>query len=96
MEQIFKQIEDDFDTVMSAFGIHGDCRIVYKETHPKGANFSGDVTCSGNMMGKNFVWTAQYWPVSQTADGFVNEIKARLFDLLVDVANQTGFKDEDS
>ena len=94
MEQVLKQIEEDFDTAMSSLGIHGDCRITYEETHPKGANFSSVVTCSGNMMSKNFIWTMQYWPASQTADGFVNAVKAKLFDMLVDVAKQTGFDDE--
>lgn len=96
MEQLFKQIEENFDTLMSAFGIHGDCRITYKETHPKGANFSGVVTCDGNIQGNDFLWTAIYWPASQTVDGFVNMVKAKLFDMLVDVANQTGFDDEAS
>ena len=96
MERVFKQIEEDFDTVMSSFGIHGDCHIKYEESHPEGANYSGVVTCSGNMMCKNFVWTMQYWPASQTANGFVNMVKAKLFDMLVDVANQAGFDDETS
>lgn len=95
MEQLFKQIEENFDTVMSAFGIHGDCHITYDEMHPTGANFRGIVTCCGNMMSKEFFWQVRYWPASQTRSSFVDEIKARLFDLLVEVAKQTGSVDED-
>lgn len=86
MEELFKKIEDDFDTMMSAFGIHGDCHIKYEESYPEGANYSGIVVCSGNMLYKKFAWAALYRPVSQTTNDFVNEIKAKLFDMLVEVA----------
>ena len=54
----------------------------------------GIVTCCGNMMGKEFFWQVEFWPASQTRRGFVNEIEARLFEMLIEVTKQTKSADE--
>lgn len=88
MEKTFTKIEDDFDTMMSAFGIHGDCTIKYKEIQPEGMNFYGILTCNANIMCRKYVWSLRYWPASKTANDFVAEAKAKLFDMLVEAAKQ--------
>lgn len=89
MEELFKKIEEDFDTMMSSFGIHGDCTLKYEEFQPEGSNFYGILTCNSNIMCRKYVWALRYMPASQTANSFVAEAKAKLFDMLVETANRT-------
>lgn len=88
MEDIFRKIDEDFDTMMSAFGIHGDCTIKYEEFHPEENNYYGILTCNANIMCRKYVWALRYMPVSQTANDFVAEAKAKLFDMLVETAKR--------
>lgn len=88
MEDIFRKIDEDFDTMMSAFGIHGDCTIRYEEFHPKESNYYGILTCNANIMCRKYVWALRYMPASQTANDFVAEAKAKLFDMLVETAKR--------
>lgn len=88
MEDIFRKIDEDFDTMMSEFGIHGDCTLRYEEFHPEGSNFYGILTCSANIMCRKYVWALRYMPASQTANDFVAEAKSKLFDILVETAKR--------
>lgn len=88
MQEKIQDAEQDFDTLMSRFCIHGDCKLNYQEKHPEGMNYFGVLTCTANLDTHRYAWQMLYRPASQTEDDFVNAIKARLFDTLISLANE--------
>lgn len=88
MQTKIPEIEHDFDTLMSRFCIHGDCKLDYQEKHPEGMNYFGVLTCTANLNLHRDAWQMLYQPALQTEDDFVNAVKARLFGMLISLANK--------
>lgn len=88
MQEKIAKIEEDFDTLMSILGLHGDCHLDYQEKHPVGMNFSGKVTCRSNIDTHRYTWQLDYLPASMTTEGFIRAIKARLFDMLCSLSEE--------
>lgn len=94
MEKRFEIIEKEFQAMMATFGVKGDCKIDYEENHivPAGGTFSGRVTCTINVYDdvyhRHYNECAEYDPVEQTANEFVSNFKAFLFDVLADTTKK--------
>lgn len=89
LEQKISMIEEQFDDILSHAGDHGNMKLTYNY---KENEFGGNpyiwVDLKANINSipykeKKFT----YHMASQTEIGFINEIKAWLFDMLDGVAN---------
>lgn len=89
MKEKIEMIAEQFDDIINGFGNHGDFSLVYSEKPNEfGGNPHIQVVFNATIntisyKEKIFVWQM----ASQTEQGFINEIKAHLFDVLDSVVN---------
>ena len=88
MAENIQKAEKIFDTILSAFGIKGNCELKYEEEHPIHANYSGRVTCTANLNGTEFSWRMTFLPASMTEEDFVNGVTAKLLIMLAEIAER--------
>ena len=80
-------IKERFSDMLDSFSRSYNIELDYQEHEPQGSNFYGITTFKGTINGIPYkVKELKYMPYKETAESYINSVKAYLFEVLDAVA----------